>query len=459
MNIHIPIEDIELAERLRQILDDVRVAPPSGRYSAWARAARRVRAEVVGTQYSWREAVDRLWHTAECFGLVRECGEDTIQAELAAAAEERTRNDELDAKALDKEREAELSALPVKLVSTWQGVEVKPQRWLVKHRVPMRKVTLLNGDGAAGKTTIMLQLCASIDLELEWLGAMIEEPGPALFFTGEEEEDEIHRRIARDLEHRGLEFSALRRFHCLCMPHEDVTLGAPNANGVIQATKMFDRLREATCDIRPKLLAIEAAADVFAGNENNRTQVKQFMAMLGRLALEADTAMLLAQHPSLSGINAESGMSGSTQWNNAARSRLYFTANKIADGDQSDLRELRVMKSNYGPPGEIVRLRWQNGVFVPLTSPSEIERAASEAAADAVFLACLDARRAQGIEVVPTAGRGYAPADFAAMAQAKGCNKKALTQAMERLLTAGKIRHAVVGGPPSRPKKALIRAN
>src|SRR6476646_9562835 len=167
---------------------------------------------------------------------------------------------------------------------------------------------------------------------------------------------------------------------------------------------MFDRRREATCDIRPKLLAVEAAADVFAGNENNRTQVKQFMAMLGRLAAEADTAILLAQHPSLSGINAESGMSGSTQWNNAARSRLYFTASKMPDDGQSDGRELRVMKSNYGPPGEIVRLRWRNGVFVPLTSPSVIERAAAEAAADAVFLACLDARRAQGMEVVPTAG-------------------------------------------------------
>jgi hypothetical protein len=151
MNIHIPMEDIELAERLRQILDHVRVAPPSERYSAWTRATRRVRAEVVGPRYSWREAADRLWHTAECFGLVREFGEDRIQAELAAAVEERTRNDELDAKALEKEREAELSALPVKLVSAWQGVEVKPQRWLVKHRVPMRKVTLLNGDGAAGK--------------------------------------------------------------------------------------------------------------------------------------------------------------------------------------------------------------------------------------------------------------------------------------------------------------------
>jgi RecA-family ATPase len=453
MNIHIPIEDVKLAEKLRQILDDVRVAPPSGKYSAWARAARRVRGEVVGPQYSWREASDRLWHTAECFGLLSEFGEDTIQAELVAASEDRTRNDELDAKALETEREAELSALPVKLASTWQGVEVKPQRWLVKHRVPMRKVTLLNGDGAAGKTTIMLQLCASTDVDTEWLGAMIEEPGP-----GEEEEDEIHRRMAREVEHRGLEFSALRRFHYLCMPHEDVTLGAPNANGVIQPTKMFDRLREATCDIRPKLLAVEAAADVFAGNENNRTQVKQFMAMLGRLALEADTAILLAQHPSLSGINAESGMSGSTQWNNAARSRLYFTACKMPDDGQSDVRELRVMKSNYGPPGEIVRLRWRNGVFVPLTSPSVIERAAAEAAADAVFLACLDARRAQGMEVVPTAGRGYAPADFAGMAQAKGYSNKALAQAMARLLNAGKIRHAVVGGPPSRPKKALIRA-
>src|SRR4029077_16492659 len=140
---------------------------------------------------------------------------------------------------------------PVKLASTWQGVKVKPQRWLVKHRVPMRKVTLLNGDGAAGKTTIMLQLCASTDVDTEWLGAMIEEPGPALFFTGEEEEDEIHRRMARHLGDRGFGFSELRRFHYLCMPHEDVTLGAPNAYGVIQPTKMFDRLREATCDIRP----------------------------------------------------------------------------------------------------------------------------------------------------------------------------------------------------------------
>jgi RecA-family ATPase len=159
---------------------------------------------------------------------------------------------------------------------------------------------------------------------------------------------------------------------------------------------------------------------------------KQFMAMLGRLAAEADTAILLAQHPSLSGINAESGMSGSTQWNNAARSRLYFTASKMPDDGQSDGRELRVMKSNYGPPGEIVRLRWRNGVFVPLTSPSVIERAAAEAAADAIFLACLDARRAQGMEVVPTAGRGYAPADFARMAQAKGYSNKGDGAASER---------------------------
>jgi hypothetical protein len=151
-------------------------------------------------------------------------------------------------------------------------------------------------------------------------------------------------------------------------------------------------------------------------------------------------------------------MSGSTQWSNAARSRLYFTAGKMPDDGQSDVRELRVMKSNYGPPGEIVRLRWRNGVFVPLTSPSVIEQAAAEAAADSVFLACLDARRAQGIEVVPTAGRGYAPADFAGMAQAKGYSNKALARAMERLLNAGEIRHATVGGPPSRPKKALIRA-
>jgi RecA-family ATPase len=109
---------------------------------------------------------------------------------------------------------------------------------------------------------------------------------------------------------------------------------------------------------------IESAADVFAGNENDWSQVRQFVGLLRRLAITSGAAVLLISHPSLSGMSTGTGTSGLTGWNNSVRSRLYFTSPKTRNGDEpdNDVRELKVMKSNYGPAGETVRLRWQRGV-------------------------------------------------------------------------------------------------
>jgi hypothetical protein len=108
---------------------------------------------------------------------------------------------------------------------------------------------------------------------------------------------------------------------------------------------------------------------VFAGNENDRTQVRQFTGLLRHIAIDADCAVLLASHPSVSGMKKGSGLSGSTAWHNSVRTRLYFKEAN-ANGNNSkadhDLRELECMKSNYGPSGEVVRLHWDNGVFKPI---------------------------------------------------------------------------------------------
>ena len=114
------------------------------------------------------------------------------------------------------------------------------------------------------------------------------------------------------------------------------------------------------------------------------------------------------------------------------------------------------MKSNYGPPGEVVRLRWQRGVFVPDGGPSTLERAATEAKVDDAFLRCLDTKIAQGIAVVPTKGRGYAPALFEPMPEASGFKSKALALSMERLFSARRIK-VETSGPPSKPRAAIVR--
>jgi Putative threonine/serine exporter len=56
-------------------------------------------------------------------------------------------------------------------------------------------------------------------------------------------------------------------------------------------------------DIQPRMVALDASADIFAGNENDRAQVRGFITLNRALAIEANAAVIIAADPSLTGIN------------------------------------------------------------------------------------------------------------------------------------------------------------
>jgi len=340
----------------------------------------------------------------------------------------------------------------------WADQPIPLRRWLVPNRIPLGVPIMLNGDGATGKTTIALQLVVATVRGTDWLGAVVEAPGPAMFFSAEEDGDEVHRRLAAILDHQGIGFEDLHGVHILCLPGDDPVLGAPDRAGIIRPTPLFQSLAKAAAEILPSLIVIEAAADVFAGNENDRRQVRQFIGLLRRLAIETGAAVMLIAHPSLFGLASGTGTSGSTAWNNSVRSRLNFTSVKPQEGNEpdADMRELRVMKSNYGPAGEIMRLRWQRGLFVPEGSASTLARLAAEAAVEQAYLDCLDAAAAQGRRVGPYRSNNFAPTIFAQMPQGAGYKAKVLLAAQERLFAAGRIATEAFG-PPSKRRERIIR--
>lgn len=342
--------------------------------------------------------------------------------------------------------------------SELQNAEIPPRRWLVPGRIPMKAVTILSGDGASGKTTILLQLCDAVARGADWLGAPIEEKGPAMFVTAEEDHDEVHRRLAAIVQRRGHSFADLRDFHFSCLSGEDSLLCIETQRGSLRPTPLFDKIEATAQSLKPRLIGIEAAADVYGGDENNRGQVRQFIHLLRRLALAADGAVVLIQHPSVTGMAEGQGRSGSTAWRNSARSQLYFASPKRNEDDpDGDLRELRVVKSNYGRSGETVAVRWDQGLFVPAGAQSPIERAAAEMEVEALFLTLLDRTVAQGRGVGPNSGKNYAPKIFEDMPDAGKVKGRAFAQAMERLLSAGKIK-VETSGPPSRRTSLLVRA-
>jgi AAA domain len=342
-------------------------------------------------------------------------------------------------------------------VTAWHGQSVPDREWCVLNRIPMRNVTLFSGEGAIGKSIVSLQLAVAHALGKDWLGAM-PEPGPALVVACEDDADELHRRLSLILNQYGATFEDLKDLHPLSLAGQDALLATPDRSGLMKPTRLFDQLSVAACKIHPKSIILDNSADVFGGNENDRAQVRQFVGILRGLAITADAGVLLTSHPSLTGINSGTGLSGSTAWNATVRSRLYMKRVKTEKDEEPDpdLRVIEVMKSNYGPVGETITLRWKDGVFVPMEAMGTLEKLAAENAADDLFLKLLDRFQDQGrnLSDKPTANN-YAPRMFATDPDGKGRTKD-FVSAMARLFPAGKIRVETYGRP-SRLVTRLVR--
>ena len=341
-------------------------------------------------------------------------------------------------------------------MSSWDSEPVPEQDWAVLDRIPLRQVTLFSGEGAAGKSTEQLHLSAAHALARDWLGTM-PEPGPALFVDAEDDDKVLHRRLAAILNHYGVTFKDVVEggLHLISLAGHDAVLAAASRSGKIEPTPRYKQLLEAAGDIRPKMIGIASSANVYAGSEIDRSQVQQFISLLTAAAQRASGALVLITHPSLTGINTDTGLSGNTQWHNAVRARFYMKGVKPEAGEQpdSDLREIVFKKNNYGPVSASIVVRYQNGLFLPLPGVSSLDRAAREAKADEIFLELLRNFTKQNRRVSNNLGPTYAPTLFARedVARKAGIGGTDLAEAMRRLFAAGKI-HNEPHGKPSRER-------
>ena len=246
--------------------------------------------------------------------------------------------------------------------------------------------------------------------------------------------------------------------HVLDFVGKDAVLGQPDRNDHIRPTPLFERIKRDAIAIRPKIFIVDTVADVFGGNENNRSQTRQFITLMRGLAIESGAAVILASHPSLTGISSDTGMSGSTAWHNGPRARGYFKqAPEASDGI---LRLLEWRKNNYGPISENIVLRWRNGVYVPEPRPGTFEQLAEDAKIDNLFLELLRRLTKQGRNVTDRKSPSYAPAVFEGEPEAKKgkISRKRFAEAMTRLFVANKIVVATEG-PPSHPRTKIIEAS
>jgi len=326
----------------------------------------------------------------------------------------------------------------------WADMEPPDRQWALADWIPDRQATYLTGAGSTGKSLLSQQLATCLALGRNFLGVPIDQRN-AIYITCEDDGDELHRRQKAINGMMRAPVALLSgRLHLLSRAGEpNNELCRIGDDGTVRPTALFEAIEAAAKETSSRFVVLDNVAHLFAGNENIRHDVAAFVALLNRLAMRINGAVLLIGHPNKAGDS----FSGSTAWENQVRSRLFLEQPRDDDGDtvDPDMRELSRAKANYARTGDVIAFRWHQWAFVrdsdlPANVHAEIEALARENRADDCFVQCLTKATEEKRATSPSkSATNYAPRLFALMPSSKGIGEKSLEAAMQRLLHQGKI--------------------
>lgn len=233
-----------------------------------------------------------------------------------------------------------------------QGTQPEAAEFTVPGWLPRRTTTLLSANGGVGKSNLSLQLAVSVAVGASWLG-LESVGGRVLVVSAEDEARTVHFRVANVCADLGVSLSDLSgRLMVYDMTGADCVMwrnGGPTAQ--------MQWLADAVVRHKADVVIVDNASDVFASNENDRAEVRGFMRCLNSIAHGTGAAVLLLAHVDKAsvrvgaGVDTQSTFSGSTAWNNSARSRWAMTRE-----DQAVM--LRHEKCNLGPLQDEIKLEF-----------------------------------------------------------------------------------------------------
>jgi RecA-family ATPase len=242
----------------------------------------------------------------------------------------------------------------------WLGTSASPVDWVITGLIPRGMVTLLTAEGGAGKSMLEQAACESVAAGVPFLGKATQKGSAAGLFA-EDPAEVLHWRHERICKEYGIDQAAIapRCFIASYFGFDGVLWKEWSPTPLMQ--ELETELRGIPDLV---LVAIDNAALVYAGMENDRHEVTQFMAALNGMAARLKIALVLSTHKSKSNDGSTlRAASGSTAWVNAARQVLELQPETSDSGPT-----LTVRKSNHIKPGERIALTWIGGVLTLLPS-------------------------------------------------------------------------------------------
>ena len=280
-----------------------------------------------------------------------------------------------DRASLENLKNAIESARPIR-TARWGVQQPTTRKWLIEDWLPAGRVTMLTGEGGAGKSRLALQLAAGIASGGEgraWLNApngilqlgnAVPEDGmPVIFASWEDEPDEFYRRL-NQISGNAAPWVKPERLKNLTIanmmgegPVWAPALGS-HISSMAELTRSGERIQR-LCQARDaRLLVIDPLAAAYASQENSRGLVRAFVSHWDDWAQANDCTVLLLAHPPKS---SSYSYAGSTDWLGAVRALWNLQRTDQPGQEQRGTAgnwKLSSIKGNYRGPGESVQLRW-----------------------------------------------------------------------------------------------------
>jgi len=344
----------------------------------------------------------------------------------------------------------------------WYTTAPPPREWLLRDArtdsregvFPRGKVGLLAAEGGAGKTMAVVQLARAVATGTSWLGTFeVPKPGKVLLVLGEEDEEEVHRRVHRAARHGD---EAPPEVAIVTLPLAGITcpMVVDGEDG-----PFLTWLREHVATTGPYALIVVDPISRFYGKdaEKDNAAGTRFCQALESLVEASGGASVLGSHH----VNKQSRGSGRTVDTSSARGSSAITdgvrwvatigVEEIEGETASAVLKLAVTKTNYAKKPPPVELRYTDGgVLVPLdeTERQDAERARDEAdprvrrqRRRAEAEATRDAEIDKAVIACVEARPGIGATDLRIHVKAKAnCGADAADTAIARMIQAGRLR-------------------
>lgn len=288
--------------------------------------------------------------------------------------------------------------LPLEMVSQWDGEpEPGPRDWVVDGLIPAAKVTSLIGTGGGGKTLVALQFGMHVSMGRSIFGLAVK-GGPVLGIFCEDDKAELNRRLRAACAAEEMTLADVDQFAAVSREGQESVLCSFERD-VIRLSTFYWQLDATIAALGARLVILDTAADLFAGDFISTPQVRQFLKVaLGGYCARHGCAVLLLMHPSKAGEATGEGDGFSTAWSNSVRSRLYLSRPQATEDSPADAiadkRVLEVKKSNYTAKGSSIPLTYDRGCFTIDADPVEPTPARSKTRTTRIAMVALEIIRA-----------------------------------------------------------------